>query len=107
MGDMKYVGESSWRAALGWEARFRNLPPEAGVIFIAVEPEPAPEGECSVFDVRLGIARKYEESVGLALIRKVLERDLAAGSLSIRAAIYRGTPGSYDKARLSPDPGQE
>jgi hypothetical protein len=94
MPEVPYVSETAAEKARELESRFLTLPPEAGVLFVAIHAVPALGGKTEEFDVRLGISRQFEEGTGLAIIKKVLEDDLASGDIRVSAAVYRGVRGA-------------
>ncbi len=86
---MRYVSEESHRKAREMERRFAELAPQAGVLFISVQPDPTEDGKVTDYHIRLGIARRFEEDVGRVLVRKVLEEEIKAG-VKIFVGVYRG-----------------
>lgn len=91
---MDYVNESSLDLAKEMEKRFTTLHPTAGVLFIGVRAVPVPGGKSKTFEVRLGIQRKFDEGTGMAIIKKVLEKELLQSSgYTILASVYRGSAG--------------
>lgn len=89
---VKYVSEASIAAADRMEEKFLTLPPEAGIIFVSVHPEPIEGGKCHIFDVRLGVPKSFDPGTGVALVQKVLE--LEVNFFEIRASVYLGTSGA-------------
>lgn len=90
---MRYVDEKSNKLARDMEKRLSKLPPEAGVLFVAVQAQPEEGGRCREFFVRLGLRRDLEESTGKALVQHVFADELADG-LKISAGVYRGVSGT-------------
>lgn len=90
---IKYVDSESVVRAKMWEERFRDLPVEAGIIFIGVEAVPLIGGKSDTYDVRLGISARFETDTGLAVIKKVLANEM--GKFVIRASVFRGSSGKY------------
>lgn len=102
---MNYVNELSRHLALGMEQRFQRLPPSAGVLFVSVRAVPESDGVAKSFEVRLGINRLFEEETGLALIKRVLEPEIAEKKFSISASVYRGVLGAArDENHEGPGP---
>lgn len=97
MSDTPYVNDASFNLARKMELKLQSLPPEAGLIFVGVDPEPAPRGVATKFFVRVGVERKFEEGTGIALVKSVLEEEITSG-LSITAVVYRGVRGASKHA---------
>lgn len=85
-----YVNSAAIMTAVTWESRFQHLPPAAGVIFISIRPVPVEQGECTIFEVRLGLVSTLGESTGVSLIKHVLAEEIASGRYEIKVAVYRG-----------------
>jgi len=107
MGTIPYVSEHSARLAEEWERRFRDLPPSAGVLFVGIKACPELTGESSIYEVRLGICRKYEEATGTALVKHVLGEEINSRKYRIQVAVYRGSRGSAGDAIAGPHSTQE
>lgn len=89
---VKYVSEASIATADQMEEKFLTLPSEAGILFVAVHPEPVEGGKCKIFNVRLGMPKSFDPGTGFALVQKVLE--LEVNFFEIRASVYLGTSGA-------------
>lgn len=90
---VNYISEESLRRAREMESRFTDLPPSAGVLFVAVQPQPNDSGHANEFFVRLGITRRFGEDTGKALIRKVLSEEIKSG-IKVFGGVYRGVSGT-------------
>lgn len=97
MEEIKYVDEGSLATARSWERKFQLLPPQAGLIFVSVKPVPAYKGLCDTFEIVLGFTKKYaiEESTGMAVINKVLAKDIEHGMFTFRTRVFIGVEGSH------------
>lgn len=91
---MNYVSEKSNEIAREMERRFQRLPHEAGILFVGVQAVPTEDGEAKAFEVRVGIARRFESSTGMAIIKKVLEQEIEEKKFAISASVYRGVSGA-------------
>jgi hypothetical protein len=87
---MRYVLEEVATMAREWERRFANVREDAGILFVGVEPEPAENGMTKTYVVHLGLARHLDESTGVGIIQKLLEKEIATGAYDIKATIHRG-----------------
>lgn len=94
---MNYVSEDSVKRARDMEKRLQSLRSDAGVIFVGVTAEPAPDGNCKTFNVHLGVTRAIGVATGRALVRHVLDSELSGGFL-ILASVYQGVPGAAHDA---------
>lgn len=99
---MRYVLDEIAEMARIWERRFAEIREDAGVLFVGVEPEPVEGGRAQTFTVHLGLSRSFEESAGVGLIQKVLEREISLGVYNIKATIHRGIPCLGAQYRLKP-----
>jgi hypothetical protein len=90
---VRYVSAETHRKAREMERLFAALPPQAGVLFVSIRPDPTEDGKGESFFLRLGIARRFEEETGLALVKKVLQEELRQG-LRIRVGVHRGISGA-------------
>jgi hypothetical protein len=88
-----YVGEEAAAQARDIEQRFAHLPPEAGILFVSVGPQPTEDGKTVEFFIRLGIQRSLTEGAGRALVQQVLEQEIQSG-LKVYAGVYRGVSGA-------------
>lgn len=95
--ELNYASNEAAQKALDMEAKFLKLPPQAGVVFVGIKPIPAPGGRVTSYDVRMGIRRPLEESLGQAIIKEVLKDELADG-IHFQIAVYRGIAGTSTKA---------
>jgi hypothetical protein len=88
---MDYVSDSVAAQCSEWEARFKALPKQAGVLFVSVKARPSPEGGDGRYHVVLGLdkALPVNESTGMGIVMKVLEKELGIG-LNIEASVYLG-----------------
>lgn len=89
-----YVSNKAVELAASWARRFQQLLPAVGVLFISVKPIPVEQGECTTFEVRLGVREDFDESTGLSLIKHVLSEEIASGKYEIQGAAYRGVSGA-------------
>jgi hypothetical protein len=75
------------------ERKFQALPPHAGVVFVSIEPLPAPEGRTTRFRLVLGMGRLFEKDTGLALVKALLEKEIDRG-LVFNTTVVRGVGGA-------------
>jgi hypothetical protein len=90
---MRYVSDLANALARTMEDKIQKLPPEAGVMFVGVRPEPMEGGTSTNFLVYLGVSRKFETSTGKSLAEHVLREEAAAGA-KILVFAYRGVAGA-------------
>lgn len=78
------------------ERRFQLLPPEAGILFISVRPDPVLGGLCNKFTIFLGLYRSRiaDTNTGVALAKRVLEKEIQQGMFSFSISVYRGLAGA-------------
>lgn len=93
MTEVSYVSEVDHARAREMESRLAALPSEAGVLFISVTAVPGPEGVAPCFEVRLGMQRRFDESTGIGLIKKIFEKEIKDG-MNIAASVHRGISGA-------------
>jgi hypothetical protein len=90
---MKYVSEQVNIMARRMEAKIQKLPPEAGVMFVGVCPEPMNNGQSTNFIIYLGISRDFETSIGRSLAEHVLREEMTSGA-KVLVFAYRGVAGA-------------
>lgn len=88
---MNYVSDSIAKLCNEWENRFKNLPPQAGILFISVKAYPSPEGGDGRYHIVLGLNKTLpvDESTGMGIVMKVMEKELQLG-LSLEVSVYLG-----------------
>lgn len=91
---MEYVSDEAAAKAREMVRRFQDLPATAGIIFVSVSAAPAEGGKTQIFDVVLGMSRKYDPNLGVALAKKVLEPELEDKQTILRISVYRGVSGA-------------
>jgi Tfp pilus assembly protein PilN len=92
--DVEYVSEDASALAREYERRFQLLPPGGGVIFVNVEAVPALRGNVHTFIIRLGISKSLDTNTGVAIIKKVMEKEMEEQRFTIQAAVFRGVSGA-------------
>jgi hypothetical protein len=94
--EIAYVSEGSAAIARNWERMFQILPPEAGILFVSVQPVAIEGGLCHVYDVTLGLNknRGLEQETGIAMMRQVLKEDIANDLFKIRCKVFLGVAGA-------------
>lgn len=105
--DVPYVNEQSAALAREFERRFQLLSPEGGILFVAVEPQPEKYGKVKTYVIRLGISRKLDTGTGVAVAKKLMEKEIDAREFNIQVAVYRGVSGAgrdQDHASTRPTP---
>ena len=90
---MDYVNVTSNLLARQMEVKLQELPASVGIIFVSVDPIPAPEGSCTDFVVTLGLSRTFEQGLGAILVNQVLKDEKSKG-LEISTKVFRGVPGA-------------
>lgn len=96
---MDYVGEEALKVVEYIETKLKSLPPQAGIIFVAVKAVPAPKGEVKSFEIRLGMMKQFEEATGMEIIKSLFKEEIEKGSFGLLASVFRGVPGAaaHDK----------
>lgn len=94
MESVPYVSDSAGALAREFEARFKKLPPIAGVMFVSVSAVPIVGGNTNSFQVILGMARWLTESAGLGLVQQLLSDELSRGTVRVTAKVILGTIGA-------------
>lgn len=94
MNPVSYVSANAHAFARMFEDRFQKLPPNAGVIFVSVKAIPAPGGNVTEFEIRLGISKNLTEDIGWSLIQYVMKDEIAAKVITIRGSVYLGFSGA-------------
>ena len=90
---VRYVSDETHLRAREMEQRFASLPPQAGVLFVSIQPQPVDDGKSVEFYIRLGISRRFDEETGRALVKKVLSEEIKEG-LRLLVGVYRGVSGA-------------
>lgn len=88
-----YVSDEALKTALEIEQRFQRLPASAGLLFVSVEPVPSPTGKTREFRVEVGLSRRFDKSVGEALVMDVFNR-FFIDDFSIHLHVVRGVAGA-------------
>lgn len=88
------MNEASLQRALKMEQKLAELPPFAGLLFVSVRPEPAPEGQVREYKVRVGVERTRTERMMEAALANILSEDIADKSIAVRIEIFRGIAGA-------------
>jgi hypothetical protein len=91
---MDYVSEDAKKVVEYIESRLRILPPAAGILFISVQAVPAPRGEVTTFEVRIGMSKNFDEETGMAIIKTVFQKEIESNVFVLHASVYRGIPGA-------------
>lgn len=102
MPSIPYVSSEALATAQAWERRFQMLPPEAGILFVSISPEPEQTGNCYKFIIRLGIKRPMERATAEALMKNVMEEELRSGRYIIMFAAYNGISGGAARVEDTP-----
>lgn len=89
---MRYVDDRSLRKVFQAEEKIRELPSEAGVLFVSVKAEPIEGGDAKRFSVCLGMPRRFDEGTGTALVKHVLKDILTGCDIDVR--VLRGVTGA-------------
>lgn len=92
-----YVSSYAASLAKKWQARFTVLPPESGLLFIAIKAVPAERGLVRAFDVILGYGDQANAATALA--RQVLADVLAEGEFTLHFTAYHGVACAAADAR--------
>lgn len=93
---MKYISDGSAAIARAMGRKLQKLPPEAGIIFIAVDPTPVDDGVCGNFSIFLGVVKSdyINASTMDALVRTTLKEDLEHDAITVTVWSVFGTSGS-------------
>lgn len=89
---MDYVSDGAAQVCREWEEKFKALPAQAGVLFVSVKARPSAKGGDGHYHVVLGLNRSLpiDESTGLGIITKVLEKEVQSHLYEIEASVYLG-----------------
>lgn len=112
MPEVPFVTKESAKKARDFERRFQLVRGDAGIVFVSVQAMPVIRGVSTEFRVILGISRKWNESVGWALIQQVLHEEIKTGAITITGSVFTGVSGacrdeSAEGAHPSPAPTNE
>lgn len=101
---MDYVNREAAEVARDWEKRFQGTRKMAGIIFVSVDPTPAPTGISGEYTITLGLDRTkpFDDSTAQGIILKVLEREVESGLYKIRANVFRGVSGACYEGDAGP-----
>ena len=102
MSEVPYVSASAALQAAKWEALFQRLPPEAGVLFISIQPRHALCGLAHDFDVLIGISKQWDDGLGVALAKHVIGEEFEDHHFHIQ--VVRGLPCAVAGAGVGSDP---
>ena len=89
---MDYVRDDVAKLCRDWEDRFKALPAQAGILFVSVKARSSEKGGDGHYHIVLGLDRNLpvDESTGIGIITKVLEREVSSQLYSIEASVYLG-----------------
>ena len=104
MSEVPYVSATAALQAAKWERLFQQLPPEAGVLFVSVQPRHALSGRAHDFDVLIGISKQWDDGLGVALTKHVIGEEFEDFGFHIQVA--RGVPCAAAGAGAGADPHQ-
>lgn len=86
-----HVDEASAKLAHAWQERIQKLPPQTGILFVAVAATAVVGGKCHSFDFVLGLKEGVAIGTAVAVIQHFFEEELLEYRISITA--YPGVVG--------------